>query len=355
MTTRPSLSLFLLSQLLLVLAPPPSLADVLLPPGFTAQVYVTGEGFDTDSARAARGLPSTSTMVVDRTGTLYLARTGRRYSGGEFEYLWPIYRIPVGGARLTPKTEGRYLHGPPLTNSQVGAFRGPRELLLTTFDRDRKVGAIQRMVDGRAELFAGGTPHPGQRPLLIQPEGVAVDSRGHVYVADREQGVVVRLDPEGRVLDPSYLKVMRPRLLALDGEERLWIGADGEAAAPWQNGPGEIWQMSSEGEARRVLRGPMAQGIALSPGGYLFVTDRHAAQVFAVTGDGTRVELARFAEGDAPRGIAFAPVTPETRAAGIAGNLFMAVIRRSAWPVNEIVRISGPFDDLVRERQGRSP
>jgi hypothetical protein len=30
-------------------------------------------------------------------------------------------------------------------------------------------------------------------------------------------------------------------------------------------------------------------------------------------------------------------------------------IRRGAWPVNEILRISGPFDDLVRERLAGHP
>ena len=41
-------------------------------------------------------------------------------------------------------------------------------------------------------------------------------------------------------------------------------------------------------------------------------------------------------------------MTPATRAAGFAGSLFVVVIRRSAWPVNEVIRISGPFADHIR-------
>lgn len=329
----------------------PGRAEILLPPGFTAQVHVTGEGFDSDTTRNARGMPSSATVVVDGQGVLYLARTGRRYSGGEFEYLWPVYRIPAGGARLTPATEGRFLYGPPLTNPQVGALRGAGELFVSTFDRDRRIGVVFRLMAGRAELFAGGTPERGHQPMLVQPEGIGVDASGNVYVADREQGFVMRLDPEGRVVHPRYVSVSRPRLLVADAEGGLWIGADGGAQAPWQAGPGEIWHVSAQGEPRSVARGPMPQGMSLGPDGRLFVADRQAAALFALGPDGTRLDFARFTEGDAPRGIAFAPDTPGTRAAGIAGDLFVVMIRRGAWPVNEVLRISGPFADFVRDRR----
>jgi len=53
----------------------------------------------------------------------------------------------------------------------------------------------------------------------------------------------------------------------------------------------------------------------------------------------------------APGGaLAFAPVTAETQRAGIAGHLFVVIINRSAWPVNEVIRVSGPFEGFVRRR-----
>ena len=58
MTTR-------LLVLALLLAPWPATAELQLPTGFIAQIYVTGEGFDTD---ASRGVPSTSTLAFDQTG-----------------------------------------------------------------------------------------------------------------------------------------------------------------------------------------------------------------------------------------------------------------------------------------------
>jgi sugar lactone lactonase YvrE len=325
----------------------PAGAELQLPPGFTTHVYVTGEGFDASASRGVSGIPSASTMAFDRDGTLYVARSGRRYMGGDVEDIWPIYRFPRGGARVSADTERRFFYGPPLPNPQVATVRGGREVLVTTFDRDRRVGVLYRIADGRAEMIAGGTPDEGL-PLLRQPEGAAADGGGHLYVADRAHAVIVRLDADGRVVDPKWFPVQRPRVLAIDARSRLWIGADGPAEAPWQRGPGEIWRVEPDGAGVLVLRGPISAGLALGPGDHPWIADRQNGKIFLLTPDGRRVDFATYADGDAPRGLAFAPVTTETRGAGIAGDLFVITITRGAWPVNSIVRITGPFEEFVR-------
>jgi hypothetical protein len=329
----------------------PARAELALPPGFTAQVHVGGEGFSAGAASGGgRGIPSASTLAFDDTGTLYLARTGRRYTGGEVEDVWPVYRIPPRGARLTPATEASYFYGPPLPNAQVAAVRGGRELLVTTYDRERKVGVLYRVLDGRAELVAGGTPERGTPPLLVQPEGAAVDSAGNIYVADRARGAVLKLDPAGRVLDSRWLGVKRPRLLAGRGDQ-IWIGSDGDAEAPWQRATGEIWKAVSGSPPALALRGPVAAGLAVSPTGHLFVADRHAGKILFIDAEGKPVEFAGFTDGDVPRSLCFAPITPATLRAGIAGDLFVVTINRGAWQVNEVLRVSGPFDELVQGRK----
>jgi hypothetical protein len=339
-----------LAAALLLLLPLPAAAELRLPAGFTAQVYVTGEGFDTDATRGIRGIPATSTLAFDQAGALYLARTGRRYVGGEAYDLWPVFRIPAGGARLSPDVESRYLYGPPLLNAQVGTVRRGRELFVTTFDRERKVGALYRIVDGRAELFAGGTPERGARPILRQPEASAADSAGNVYVADRAENAVVRFDPDGRVLDLKFVAISRPRLLAVDDRDNLWIGSDGGAEAPYQQGPGEIVRVTPQGASKALYRGPIVAGLGVGPGGTLFVADRHEKQIFVLAQDGRRIEFGSFTDGDIPRSVVFAPLTQEARRAGVAGDLFVIAIRGGTWPVNEVLRVSGPFDELVRPR-----
>lgn len=319
-------------------------AEMHLPPGFTAQVYVTGEGFD----GGRLGIPAVASLAFDPTGTLYVARSGRRYMGGEVEDVWPVFRVPLGGGRLTRATESRYLYGPPLPNAQVGTTRGDRELLVTTYDRERGLGVLYRIVDGRAELLAGGTPAPGAVPVLKQPEGVGRDAAGNLYVADRQQGVVLRLDATGRVLEPRWLALPRPRLVVARGD-RVWVAGDGDAEAPWQRGTGEIWRVGPDGR-HLALRGPIAAGMDVSPDGYLFVADRQGARILAVGRDGTSTEFARFTDGDAPRAIGWPPASEATRRAGIAGDLFVVLIRSGTWSLNDVVRISGPFDEMVRSR-----
>jgi DNA-binding beta-propeller fold protein YncE len=330
----------------LLLIPAAAGAEMQLPPGFVATVYVTGDGFD--GSRVGGGIPSTSSLAFDTAGTLYAARSGRRYLGGEVEDVWPVFRIPLGGAKVTRATEPRFLYGPPLPNVQIAGTRGDHELLVTTYDRDRGVGVLYRIVDGRADLVAGGTPPPGVAPTLKQPEGVAFDPAGNLYVADRQHGAVMRLDPAGRVLDPRWLTLSRPRLVVAHGE-RIWVAADGDAEAPWQRGTGEVWTVGSDGR-RLALRGPIAAGMDASPGGHLFVADRQGARILAVGRDGTSIDFATFTDGDAPRTLVWAPINEVTRRAGIAGDLFVVLIRRGTWSLNDIVRISGPFEELLRSR-----
>ena len=342
-----------LGLLVLLLLAGPAQADLGLPSGFTSEVYVTGQGFDTSGERGLVGIPAVGTIGIDATGTLYLARTGARFRSGDVEDLWAIYRVPAGGARVNPDTESRYLYGPPLPNPQIGAVSARGPVWVTTYDRERRIGALYRFLDRRPALFAGGRPAAGGAPLLRHPEGVAVDSAGHVYVADREAGAIVRLDAQGAVVDAGHAKITRPRTLLVDEAGNLWVGGDGTAETPFGGGNGEIWRVAPDGRADLVLQGPLPAAMAMSPGGSLFVVQRRTAQLFVLTRDGRRLEFATAKNGSFFRTLAFAPVTPETRKAGIAGDLFLVVVSRSMWMINEVIRISGPFDEWARQEAGR--
>ena len=91
--------------LALLVAPIAAGAEMQLPSGFTATVYVTGDGFDGN--RIAAGVPSISGLVFGADGALYASRAGRRYMGGEVEDVWPVFRFPLGGARVTRGSEAR--------------------------------------------------------------------------------------------------------------------------------------------------------------------------------------------------------------------------------------------------------
>jgi hypothetical protein len=325
--------------------------ELTLPSGFTSQVYVTGQGFDRGGEGGAPGVPVMLTLGLDGAGALYMARSGNRYGSSQTEgdVLTRIYRVPPGGTRLTPASESTFAWGPPLRNPDLGTVLAPGVVFVSTFDPDRQLGVVYRVVEGRPKLFAGGTPARGEPPILVQPEGVAQDQGGHVYVADRARNVVVKLDPTGRVLDPQYLKLTRARTLAVDEAGHLWASGDGTAAQPWQDGVGQIWRVGPDGQARMVFEGPTAAGIAAGPGGTLFVTQRHTRKVVALTPDGRRLDVATLRGEAMPRGLAFAPDTPETRRASVAGDLFVVSFVLRTWYLNEVVRISGPFAEWIRK------
>jgi len=142
-------------------------------------------------------------------------------------------------------------------------------------------------------------------------------------------------------------------MLALDEQGQLWVGTDGSAETPFQDGAGQLWRAGLDGTPTLVLTGPLPAGLAVSPSGTLFFAQRRTAKLFAVTPDGKRIDFATGADGTYVRALAFAPVTPETRRAGIAGDLFVVTVSRQVWAINEVIRISGPFDEFLRQQSAQ--
>ena len=68
-----------LGLIALLLIAAPARAELWLPLGFTTEVYVTGQGFETSGERGVSGIPAVGTLGMDAAGTLYLSRTGARF------------------------------------------------------------------------------------------------------------------------------------------------------------------------------------------------------------------------------------------------------------------------------------
>lgn len=318
-----------------------------LPPGFHATIYVTGSGFHDDQ----RGIPAVVSMAFDPGGALYFARTANRLKEIYGRADARIYRMPPGSARLTPGTEKRFLFGPPLYDPDELAVNR-RGKVFVSASHPAGYGAVYRLnADGAASLFAGGAAAAGQ-PLLRNPEGIAFDKADNVYVIDNDLGAVVKLDDKGKVLRPRWLTGLgRGRTLTIDASGNLWIGSDGAHDSEHIDRNGEILRVPlSGGKPETIYSGALPSGMSFSPGGNLFVAQRRAHRIFALTPAGKRVDFAAFTGRSALRTLAFPPVTEQTRRLGIAGDLFVMVFPMLDYPVREVIRVTGPFDGYVKRK-----
>lgn len=290
-------------------------------------------------------------MSFGPDGTLYFARTANRLKEiyGRFEA--PIYRVPPGPATISAAAEKKFLFGPPLHDPDELAVNRRGEVFVST-SQPAGYGIVYRLrPDGGTVLFAGGPAVAGE-PLLRDPEGIAFDRADNVYIADNDLGIVAKLDGEGRALNPRWLTgIGRGRTLTIDSKGHLWIGSDGEHGSEHIDRHGEILRVSLSSRRRETIySGALPSGMSFSPGGNLFVAQRRAHKLFALTPNGKRVEFAAFTGRSALRTLAFAPVNEHTRKLGIAGDLFVMVFPMLDYPVREVIRIRGPFDEYVRHR-----
>ncbi len=326
-------------------------AGMTLPPGFTATTYITASGLDTTEGRDAPGLPAIVTINFDGAGNLYFARTANRLREIYGTPSAPIYRIPVGPAKITKATEPKIRFGPALADPDEMGVNGKGEVFISTRDSASGIGAVYKISPaGKATLFAGGPPAKGQDKLFQDPEGIAFDDKGNVYVADDDLGRVVKLGPKGKVLNARFISgPERFRTLTFDPRGFLWVGSDGRHDAPHADGSGRIYRARmSDGKLRLLHSGPLASGMGLSPGGNLFAAQRRSGKLFALTPEGKHVPFASFGGDAALRTLAFPPDNAATRKAGIAGDLFVMVFPMLDYAVREIIRISGPFDEYVK-------
>jgi sugar lactone lactonase YvrE len=315
-----------------------------LPAGFQASVYVTGAGFHEDQ----RGIPAVVAMAFGPNGALYFARTANRLKEIYGRSDARIYRVPPGAAKVTAATEKQFLFGPPLHDPDELAVNRSGEVFVST-RHPAGYGSVYRLnPNGNAALFAGGPASSG-KPLLQDPEAIAFDKADNVYIIDNDLGVVVKLDGKGKVLDPRWITgIGRGRTLTMDSKNNLWIGSDGAHDSEHIDRHGEILRVElSNGSRETIYSGALPSGMSFSPAGNLFVAQRRSHKLFALTPDGKRVEFASFAGRSALRTLAFPPVNEHTRKLGIANSLFVMVFPMLDYPVREVIRITGPFDDYV--------
>ncbi len=166
--------------------------------GMITTISGNGEfGFSGDGGPSTEAkIASPSAIAIDRAGNVLFVDS----------YNNRIRKIDTDSIITTFAGNGSYLEGADETDAKSGGIGSVNSLAVdeagnvyfSTFEKVRRIG-----IDGKFHAFAGGGPGdagdggPATAATLISPQGIAVDSSGNVYIAERENHVIRKVDSAG--------------------------------------------------------------------------------------------------------------------------------------------------------------
>jgi len=223
---------------------------------------------------------------------------------------------------------------------------------------DRNTGVITTIA-GCGEAGFSGDGGPAAQAKMNQPYGIVIDRSGNIYVADRLNKRVRRIDTQGIISTLSDETFVEPNGLALDRDHKGLFVADvaDHRVRVIDLAAGAIGTFAGTGEGRHAGDGGPAtsagifgaRAVALAPDDSLYIMERQGSSIRRVrdgiietiagtgargySGDGGDARQAVF---DAPKEMAVDP----------AGNIFVVdtenhVIRlvdAQTWTVTTIAR-----------------
>lgn len=201
--------------------------------------------------------------------------------------------------------------------------------------------------NGNASYFGDGTA--ATRASINQPEGVAVDARGNIYIADTLDNVIREVTADGAINTiagfgtPGFggdggpaiqAKLNGPRGVAVDTQGNVYVADSGNGRVRKIDGLGNITTLGDAGIGDFVLAGSAAgplvdpRGVAVDRAGNVFVTDFGANRVYRIATSGTMTTIAGDGTccyaGDGGLGTAAQLNHPYGVAVDAAGNVYVA-------------------------------
>jgi len=147
---------------------------------------------------------------------------------------------------------------------------------------------------------AGAVDGAGTAASFSQPEGLTLDASGNLYVADRGNNKIRKVDPDGNVTTVANLSA--PAAITVDAVGTLYAVDDNYI---YKIANGQVTTLAGRG-ASGLIDGPGTYaafygllGITIDANGNLFVTDSNNNAVRKVTPDGEVTTIAGGVCGDA--------------------------------------------------------
>ena len=161
--------------------------------------------------------------TVDRDGNLWMTDAGSAAGKGH----QAIKFSPDGKVLLTLGKAGVSGSGPDLFDQPTDVVEAPNgDLFVTDSHRNGKNNRVMHFTRDGKFIKEWGTKGTG-RGELSEPHTIAMDSRGRLFVGDRENNRIVIYDQAGQVLD-EWRQFGRPSGIVITRDDTMYV-ADSES------------------------------------------------------------------------------------------------------------------------------
>jgi sugar lactone lactonase YvrE len=312
-------------------------------------------GFSGDGGAAAKAqFDQPSGVGVDVLGEVFIADTGNNR----------IRKLATSGVITTIAGDGTHNYSGdngPATSAQMfspqSVALGSGNIYVSDYARIRKIasGTIST-VAGNGTIGSSGDTGPATSAQLNQPEGIALDGAGNLYIADSAGNRVRMVNPGGVITTvagtgsagysgdggaATAAQLRDPEALALDAAGNLYIVDSGNASVRKVTPNGIISTVAGNGiQGYSGDNGPaksaqltIPRGIAVDTSGNVYIADFGDSRVRKVSPDGTISTVA-----------VAAALSPQGVAVDSSGNLFIADFNNVVWkvsPAGATVQIAG--------------